>query len=71
MLGLFKLLIMKKILFMMLLLGSLASCTKHPDSPGYQYFDDMHESPAYKAYDVECDTHITCRDVPEGTVLYK
>lgn len=56
---------------MMMLLGSLSSCTKHPDSPGYHYFDDMEESPAYKAYDAVRDTHITCREVPRFTIKYK
>jgi len=58
------------LLIMMMLLGSLSSCTKHPDSPGYHYFDDMEESPAYKAYDAVRDTHITCRDIPKGTIKY-
>tara|TARA_R110002153_G_scaffold250717_2_gene407536 strand:+ start:2930 stop:3127 length:198 start_codon:yes stop_codon:yes gene_type:complete len=62
---------MKKILLIMIvLLGSLSSCTKHPDSPGYEYFDDMYYSPAIKAYDVDCDTHITCKEVPYGTIKY-
>lgn len=55
---------------MVILLGSISSCTKHPDSPGYQYFDDMYESPAYKAYDPVSDTHITCKKVPYGTIKY-
>lgn len=62
---------MKNILLVLILLGSLSSCTKSENSPGYQYFDDMYDSPAYKAYDVDCDTHMTCRQTPEGAVEYK
>jgi len=58
------------LLIVIILLGSLSSCTKHPDSPGYEYFDDMYYSPAIKAYDVTCDTHITCKEVPYGTIKY-
>jgi len=58
------------LLIMMVLLGSLSSCTKHPDSPGYHYFDDMEQSPAIKAYDVDSNTHITCKKVPYGTIKY-
>jgi hypothetical protein len=61
---------MKKILAL-ILLGSLITCGKSTDSPGYQYFDDTQYSPSIKSYDVECDTHITCRDIPEGTIPYK
>jgi hypothetical protein len=28
----------------------LISCTKHPDSPGYEWVDDMYRSQAIEAY---------------------
>jgi hypothetical protein len=28
----------------------MASCVKHPDSPGYEYVDDMFRSQAIEAY---------------------
>ena len=34
----------------MLLLTLLNSCVKHPDSPGYEYVDDMFRSQAIEAY---------------------
>jgi len=57
---------MKKILFL-ILLGSLITCGKSIDSPGYQHFDDTKESPYIKSYDVERDTHVICIDMPEDT----
>ena len=36
--------------FLMLLLTLLNSCVKHPDSPGYEYVDDMFRSQAIEAY---------------------
>ncbi len=30
--------------------GVMASCTKHPDSPGYEYMPDMYRSQAIEAY---------------------
>jgi mono/diheme cytochrome c family protein len=30
--------------------GLMASCTKHPDSPGYEYMPDMYRSQAIEAY---------------------
>ena len=39
-----------QICFLMLLLTLLNSCVKHPDSPGYEYVDDMFRSQAIEAY---------------------
>ena len=61
---------MKKILAL-ISLGSLITCGKNTDSPGYQYFYDTQYSPGIKYYDIERDTHIICRDTPEGTIPYK
>ena len=34
----------------LVLVFSVTSCVKHPDSPGYEYFDDMSRSQAIEAY---------------------
>lgn len=31
-------------------IATIASCTKHPDSPGYEYMPDMYRSQAIEAY---------------------
>ena len=36
--------------FLMLVLTLINSCVKHPDSPGYEYVDDMFRSQAIEAY---------------------
>ena len=39
-----------KLLFMLLVSTTLYSCMKDPDSPGYEYVDDMFRSQAIEAY---------------------
>jgi mono/diheme cytochrome c family protein len=37
-------------LLLSVLVFNITSCVKHPDSPGYEYFDDMTRSQAIEAY---------------------
>ena len=39
-----------KLLFITLVFTTLNSCVKDPDSPGYEYVDDMFRSQAIEAY---------------------
>ena len=59
----------------------IASCVKHPDSPGYEYMPDMYRSPAIEAYvdygligDVEYSelkSKMSARKPPFGTIQYR
>jgi mono/diheme cytochrome c family protein len=57
----------------------VSSCTKSPDSPGYEYFPDMYRSPAVEAYvdyDVDSDpfsdrnSKMSARHNVEGTIAF-
>jgi hypothetical protein len=61
----------KFIIILVILIMGNNYCSKNTDSPGYQYFDDMEKSPSIKSYDVDCDTHITCKEVPNNSIEYK
>ncbi|MBM78532.1 MAG: hypothetical protein CL846_08625 [Crocinitomicaceae bacterium] len=68
-------------LFILGLVFGFSSCTKHPDSPGYEYSDDMTRSQAIEAYvdyglvaDKTIDslkTKISARTPPIGTISFK
>jgi len=50
---------------------TLASCTKDPNSPGYEYMPDMYRSSAVEAYvDYHNPDELSAKLPPEGTIAY-
>jgi hypothetical protein len=48
-----------------------ASCTKDPNSPGYEYMPDMYRSPSVEAYvDYENPDMLSAMLPPAGTIAF-